>query len=136
MAELSIKANPSKGGDAKPLGLTSGHLPEKLARLPKLVREHPQPALHGLQAFGALSARAQAATAWQFFLGGCKRMWTLYDPMTRPAHHMDTSDAIKMGPAAAPSQDRRTPSTVEKLWFLLEPTSPLTRRSGLKPKAN
>jgi hypothetical protein len=53
VAELSKKANPSKVGDAKPLGLTLGvHLQEMLARLPWLVREHLRPVLFGLQALG------------------------------------------------------------------------------------
>lgn len=34
------------------------------------------------------------------------------------------------------ADDRRAPSTLEMLWFLLEPTSLLTSRNGLKPKAN
>ncbi|MBI2844764.1 MAG: hypothetical protein HYX78_15330 [Armatimonadetes bacterium] len=63
-------------------------------------------------------------------------MWTLYDPMAKPARHIEQPRSAKVGPAAAPSQGRRTPSTLEKLWFLLEPTSPLTSRSGIRTKAH
>jgi hypothetical protein len=62
-------------------------------------------------------------------------MWTLYDPLTKPAQ-ADALRSRKIKSAACPSQGKRAPSTAEKLWFLLEPTSPLACRNGLRTKGN
>ncbi|HPP73776.1 MAG TPA: hypothetical protein PLU88_01450 [Armatimonadota bacterium] len=58
-------------------------------------------------------------------------MWTLYDPLTRTAR-AETQKANKPKSTACPTHGRRAPSTAQRLWFLLEPTSPLTSRHGLK----
>ena len=62
-------------------------------------------------------------------------MWTLYDPLTRPAQQ-EAPKSTKMNPATCPSQGKKAPSTLEKLWFLLEPISPLTCRDGMRHKIN
>lgn len=62
-------------------------------------------------------------------------MWTLYDPLTKPAQ-AETLKSAMISPAACPSEGEKCPSTFERLWFLLEPANPLTSRGKSKEKNN
>lgn len=107
-----------------------------LARLPKLVLEHLLATLKGCKRMsGGCSCKSKAA--WHIFLVGrrYKTVWMLYDPLIRPAQ-ADTPKAAKMRQADGPSQGKRALTMIEKLWFLLEPISPLTGRCSNTQKTN
>ena len=59
-------------------------------------------------------------------------MWMLYDPRARSLQ----ADTPKPNKIMGPEHGIRIPSTAEKLWFLLEPTSPATCKSGFGHKLN
>lgn len=55
-------------------------------------------------------------------------MWALYEPKVRSSQ-AGSLETPKFVSVEGPNSGEKNPSTAEKLWFLLEPTSPLTRRS-------
>ena len=59
----------------------------------------------------------------------------MYEPLVRP-EEAEMPKSPKAGPTAGTDRRKRAPSTVEKLWFLLEPTSPLTCHSGPRQRPN
>jgi len=62
-------------------------------------------------------------------------MWTLFDPLVRPVE--SDSKAEQKLKLSAQEPASRAPSTLERLWLLLEPTGPLSYRwNGLDPRGN